>query len=63
LRPYVKGRAKGDDDGLGFFFDSLPGLEILEDKEDDVKTTRPLAVAAKTAAVVRRCRLTPAFRS
>ena len=31
----LKGRQKGPDDGLGLFMDALPGMELLDDDEDD----------------------------
>jgi nucleolar MIF4G domain-containing protein 1 len=54
----LKGRQKGPDDGLGSFFESLPGLELLADDADEKekadeekeKQRRALRAAATTAS-------------
>jgi hypothetical protein len=45
----LKGRKGQEDDGMGFFFDSLPGMEILA-RGDELEKKRQLANASKKAA-------------
>jgi hypothetical protein len=51
LEKKLKGRVgagKGPDDGLGMFFETLPGLELFDDGKDYEKLA--LAAATKKAA-------------
>ena len=60
----LKGRQKGPDDGLGGFFESLPGLELLADDDDArsadgaAERVRRTALGAASAAASRRPKVT-----
>ena len=49
LMKKLKGRKGQEDDGMGFFFDSLPGVEILEDGDED-RRKKSLSAETKKAA-------------
>ena len=50
LMKKLKGRKGQEDDGMGFFFDSLPGMEILEAGDEDRRKESLSAETKKAAA-------------
>ena len=50
LMKKLKGRKGQEDDGMGFFFDSLPGMEILERGDEDRARKESLSAETKKAA-------------
>ena len=50
LMKKLKGRKGQEDDGMGFFFDSLPGMEILEAGDEDRRRESLSAETKKAAA-------------